>query len=83
MAHSLHAYDEPEKWGLSLRSTSPQRETLLSAVLRSKWKLRAALCGIALAAYADSFGLGLTADARTVVTQDRRLHEVRSRKTSA
>jgi len=42
----------------------------------SKWKPRAALCGMALVAYANSFGLGLTTDARKIVTQDRRVHEV-------
>ena len=41
-----------------------------------KWKWRAALCGITLAAYANSFHLGLAFDAKAIVTGDRRIHEL-------
>ena len=43
---------------------------------RSLWKLRAALLAAALAAYANSFGLGLAQDSRAIVTQDPRIREV-------
>jgi tetratricopeptide (TPR) repeat protein len=39
----------------------------------SKWRARAALLGIALAAYVNSFGLGLAQDSKVIVTQDARL----------
>ena len=42
----------------------------------SKWRARAALLLIALAAYANSFGLGLAQDSRAIVTQDARLQAV-------
>jgi tetratricopeptide (TPR) repeat protein len=42
----------------------------------SKWRARAALLLIALAAYANSFGLGLAQDSKAVVTQDARLQAV-------
>ena len=44
--------------------------------MRGKWKWRAALCGITLAAYANSFSLGLAFDAKAIVTNDRRIHEL-------
>ena len=44
--------------------------------MRGKWKWRAALCGITLAAYANSFHLGLAFDAKAIVTGDRRIHEL-------
>jgi protein O-mannosyl-transferase len=42
----------------------------------SKWPARAALAVIALAAYADSFGLGMALDANVVIKQDPRLRAV-------
>jgi tetratricopeptide (TPR) repeat protein len=42
----------------------------------SKWRARAALLVIALAAYANSFGLGLAQDSKVIVTQDARLQTV-------
>jgi tetratricopeptide (TPR) repeat protein len=42
----------------------------------SKWKARAALVALALAAYAGSFGLGLAQDSKVIVTQDARIREV-------
>lgn len=39
----------------------------------SRWRARAALIAIALAAYANSFGLGLAQDSKAIVTQDARL----------
>jgi protein O-mannosyl-transferase len=42
----------------------------------SNWRLRAALVCIALAAYANSFGLGLAQDSKAIVTQDARLQAV-------
>jgi len=42
----------------------------------SKWRVRAALLAIALAAYADTFGLGLAQDSKAVVRQDTRIREV-------
>ena len=42
----------------------------------SKWRPRAALLLIALAAYANSFGLGLAQDSKAIVTGDARLHAV-------
>lgn len=38
------------------------------------WKSYAALCAVALAAYANSFGLGLALDAKRLVTEDTRVH---------
>ena len=42
---------------------------------RGAWLARAALVGIALLAYADSFGLGLAQDSRVIVAQDARIRE--------
>ena len=42
----------------------------------SKWRARAALIVIALAAYADSFGLGMAQDANVIVAADTRLRAV-------
>jgi protein O-mannosyl-transferase len=42
----------------------------------SKWPARAALFAIALAAYANSFWLGLAQDSKVIVAQDARLREV-------
>jgi tetratricopeptide (TPR) repeat protein len=42
----------------------------------SKWRPRAALLLMALAAYANSFGLGLAQDSKAIVTGDARLHAV-------
>lgn len=42
----------------------------------SKWRVRAALLLVALAAYANSFGLGLAQDSKAIVTQDARLQAV-------
>jgi tetratricopeptide (TPR) repeat protein len=42
----------------------------------SKWRARAALAAIALAAYANAFGLGLAQDSKVIVTQDARLQAV-------
>jgi protein O-mannosyl-transferase len=39
----------------------------------SKWRTRAALLLVALAAYCNSFGLGLAQDSKAIVTQDPRL----------
>ncbi len=41
-----------------------------------KWRVRAALVAIALAAYADSFGLGMAQDANVIVAADARLRAV-------
>lgn len=42
----------------------------------SKWRVRAVLLLIALAAYANSFGLGLAQDSKTIVTADARVQAV-------
>jgi protein O-mannosyl-transferase len=42
----------------------------------SKWRARAVLFLIALAAYANSFGLGLAQDSKTIVTADARVQAV-------
>jgi protein O-mannosyl-transferase len=42
----------------------------------SKWPARGALFAIALAAYANSFGLGMAQDSQVIVAQDTRLREV-------
>jgi tetratricopeptide (TPR) repeat protein len=39
----------------------------------AKWRIRGALLLIALAAYANSFGLGLAQDSKAIVTQDARV----------
>lgn len=39
----------------------------------SRWRGRAALLAIALAAYGNSFGLGLAQDSKAIITQDTRL----------
>jgi len=44
--------------------------------MNSKWRIRAALLAIALAAYADSFGLGLAQDSKAIVRQDSRIREL-------
>ena len=41
-----------------------------------KWRARAGLAAIALAAYANTFGLGLAQDSKAIVTQDSRLQAV-------
>jgi tetratricopeptide (TPR) repeat protein len=38
------------------------------------WAARTALCAVALAAYANSFGLGLALDAKRLVAEDTRVH---------
>jgi len=43
------------------------------SVPESKWRARAGLLAIALAAYANSFGLGLAQDSKAIVTEDARL----------
>jgi tetratricopeptide (TPR) repeat protein len=43
-----------------------------------KWRAPAALLGVALAAYANSFGLGLAQDSKAVVAQDPRIREATS-----
>ena len=40
------------------------------------WRVRLALLAIALAAYANSFGLGLAQDSKAIVAQDARLGAV-------
>jgi tetratricopeptide (TPR) repeat protein len=42
---------------------------------RAAWLVRAALVGIALLAYSDSFGLKLAQDSRAIVTHDARIQE--------
>ena len=41
-----------------------------------KWTIRAALVAIALAAYSNSFGLGLALDSNLLIQQDQRIREV-------
>jgi tetratricopeptide (TPR) repeat protein len=42
------------------------------------WAARAALCAVALAAYVNSFGLGLPLDARRLVAEDTRVHAAKA-----
>ena len=44
--------------------------------LQNKWVLRGLLLAIALAAFGNSFGLGLAFDSNLVVNADKRVHEV-------
>ena len=54
----------------------PSQSRKNASVPFSKWKARAALVALALAAYAGSFGLGLAQDSKAIVAQDPRLREV-------
>ena len=54
----------------------PSQSRRNASVPFSKWKARAALVALALAAYAGSFGLGLAQDSKAIVAQDPRLREV-------
>jgi tetratricopeptide (TPR) repeat protein len=49
---------------------------LLPALMRSSWRIYAALLVIALVAYADSFRAGLALDSRVIITEDVRIREV-------
>jgi tetratricopeptide (TPR) repeat protein len=46
---------------------------------RAGWLVRAALVGVALLAYSDSFGLGLAQDSRVMVAHDTRIREASAR----
>jgi tetratricopeptide (TPR) repeat protein len=54
----------------------PSQSRKNASVPFSKWKARAGLVALALAAYAGSFGLGLAQDSKVIVTQDARIREV-------
>jgi len=58
------------------RSRSSEKVPVPGAKWRSKWRVRAALVAVALAAYANSFGLGLAQDSKAIVTGDARLQAV-------
>ena len=49
------------------------RSSSKALIPESKWRARAALAAIALAAYCTSFGLGLAQDSKTIITSDARL----------
>jgi tetratricopeptide (TPR) repeat protein len=55
-----------------LARTSNSEKT---TVAFSKWRVRAALLMMVLAAYCNSFGLGLAQDSKAIVTQDTRIHQ--------
>jgi len=48
------------------RSRSSEKVPVPGAKWRSKWRVRAALVAVALAAYANSFGLGLAQDSKAI-----------------
>ena len=52
------------------------RSSSKALIPASKWRVRAVLLLIALAAYANSFGLGLAQDSKTIVTADARVQAV-------
>ena len=52
------------------------RSSSKALIISSQWRARAALAALALAAYANSFGLGLAQDSKVIVTQDARLQAV-------
>ena len=52
------------------------RSSSKALIPASKWRVRAILFLIALAAYANSFGLGLAQDSKTIVTADARVQAV-------
>jgi tetratricopeptide (TPR) repeat protein len=52
------------------------RSSSKALIPASKWRVRAVLLLIALAAYANSFGLGLAQDSKTIVTADSRVQAV-------
>ena len=54
----------------------PSQSRKNTSVPFSKWKARAALVALGLAAYAGSFGLGLAQDSKVIVAQDVRIREV-------
>jgi tetratricopeptide (TPR) repeat protein len=54
----------------------PSQSRKNASVPFSKWKARAGLAALALAAYAGSFGLGLAQDSKVIVAQDSRIREV-------
>ena len=54
----------------------PSQSPKNASVPFSKWKARAGLVALAVAAYAGSFGLGLAQDSKVIVAQDSRIREV-------
>src|SRR5262245_57649268 len=63
------------------KTETPQRRAPTSPKISppattGKWKARGILFAIALAAYSNSFGLGLVQDSFAIVTQDTRIQQV-------
>lgn len=56
--------------------TPAQRKSRHEPQKGSKWTVRAALAVLALAAYSNSFGLGLPQDSRVMITEDARIRSV-------
>jgi tetratricopeptide (TPR) repeat protein len=61
---------------MAVLARSRSSEKSPAPVSFSKWRVRAALLAVALAGYANSFGLGLAQDSKAIVTQDARLQAV-------